>query len=362
MNPESSQPQKDRGTDGEPQSKPATPGMNRRTLLATTGAAAAGLIGYSALRQPQSPVFIAANQSYNGPLERTIRDGLLSTGFDPATIKHKKVLLKPNLVEPTRTAPHMTTHPQVVRAAAEVFRQWDADVSVGEAPGHVRDTEMAIVESGLAEVLTAEKIPFADLNYEETGWVVNKGKTSPLAGFHFPKSVQQADLVVSMPKLKTHHWVGLTVSLKNMYGILPGIMYGWPKNVLHHAGIPQTVVDINATLPKMISIVDGIVCMEGDGPIMGSPKQMGLLVMGTRPIAVDATCARLMGLEPQRVSYLQLAEGRLGSISERRIVERGERWKHVASPFRLIDEPHIRSLQIGSPAVLTSDKSSAVRL
>ena len=144
-----------------------------------------------------------------------------------------------------------------------------------------------------------------------------------------------------------------------MYGILPGIKYGWPKNVLHHAGIPQTVVDINATLPRMISIVDGILCMEGDGPIMGSPKHMGLLIMGTQPIAVDATCARLIGLEPGRVSYLQLAEGRLGTVSDRRIVQRGEHWERLASPFQVIDEPHIRSLQIGAPAVLTSAREHA---
>ena len=73
---------------------------------------------------------------------------------------------------------------------------------------------------------------------------------SPLEGLYFPRSVLEADLVVSLPKLKTHHWVGMTASMKNLYGLLPGIKYGWPKNVLHHAGIPQTVVDINASAPR----------------------------------------------------------------------------------------------------------------
>ena len=80
---------------------------------------------------------------YDGPLERTIRDGLLSVGFDPATINGRKVLLKPNMVEPAHDRPQMTTHPNVVLAAAEVFRGWGAQVVVGEAPGHVRDTQMA---------------------------------------------------------------------------------------------------------------------------------------------------------------------------------------------------------------------------
>jgi uncharacterized protein (DUF362 family) len=155
----------------------------------------------------------------------------------------------------------------------------------------------------------------------------------------------EADLIVSMPKMKTHHWVGFTASMKNLYGVLPGIKYGWPKNVLHHAGIPQTVFDINASLPKAIAIVDGIECMEGDGPIMGSAKHMGLVVMGTNPTAVDATVARLMEIDPALVNYLKLAADRLGPIVDRRIEQRGERWQDFKQRFEIIDAPHLHSLR-----------------
>ncbi|HEX4128647.1 MAG TPA: DUF362 domain-containing protein [Pirellulales bacterium] len=332
------------------------PQLDRRALLAGTGAAAAGLLGYTLLGQhaAEQSVFIARHQRYDGPLEQTIRDGLLATGFDPAPLPGKRVLLKPNMVEPTRASPQMTTNPAVVLAAAEVFRRWGATVTVGEAPGHVRDTEMALYESRLGEALGDGKLPFADLNYEEVGWVVNAGRRSPLPGLFFPRAVMEADIVVSMPKMKTHHWVGLTVSLKNLYGTLPGCKYGWPKNVLHHAGIPQTVVDINASLPKAIAIVDAIVCMEGDGPIMGSAKPMGLVIVGTNPTAVDATCARIMGLDPSRVSYLSLADGMLGPLAERSIRQVGEPWQDVASPFEILDRPHLRDLQSKRPGVLTS--------
>jgi uncharacterized protein (DUF362 family) len=157
-----------------------------------------------------------------------------------------------------------------------------------------------------------------------------------------------------MPKLKTHHWVGLTVSLKNLYGTLPGCKYGWPKNVLHHAGIPETVVDINASLPKAITVVDGIVCMEGDGPIMGTAKPMGLVIVGTNCTAVDATCARIMGLDPTRVSYLGLASNWLGPLDERSIRQVGESWQSVESPFKVLDRPHLRWLQANQSGVLTS--------
>ena len=317
-------------------------------MLVGAGAAAAGFAALPWLREifaEPAPVFLARGQRYDGPLKQTIRDGLMATGIDPAALRGRKVLLKPNLVEPSRLTPHVTTHPAMIVAAAEVFRHWGAKVAVGEAPGHVRDTEMALVESGIAEVLDAAELPFRDLNYEDVAWVENTGRASKLPGFFFPRSVAEADLIVSMPKLKTHHWVGLTVSLKNMYGVLPGIKYGWPKNVLHHAGIPETVCDINASLGKTIAIVDGILCMEGDGPIMGAPKPLGLVAIGANPTAVDATCARIMGLEPKRVGYLKLTAGRLGPIKDRLIVTRGENWCELVSPFQLLDKPHLTQLR-----------------
>lgn len=327
------------------------PTVDRRTLLAGSSLAAAGLIAYPVardlLREPQ-PVFIAGGQSYSGPLRRTIEEALLAFGLQTGGLRGKRVLLKPNLVEPTRDIPHMTTHPAVIVAAAEAFRGWGAEVTVGEGPGHVRDTEMALLESGVQEALDTARLPFADLNYEEVAWVENRGRASQLKGFYFPRSVVEADLVVSLPKMKTHHWVGVTAAMKNLYGVIPGIKYGWPKNVLHHAGIPETVFDINASLGKTICIVDGIDCMEGDGPIMGGCKHLGVIVAGTNLPAVDATVCRLMELNPNRVNYLRLAENRLGPLANRLCQQRGERWETLAQPFALLDQPHLRGLRASS--------------
>jgi uncharacterized protein (DUF362 family) len=321
----------------------------RRAVLAACGLAAATAAGakfvHWAKRPGKQPVFIAKNQRYDASLVKTIHDGLTACGLAPEAFRNQRVLLKPNLVEPTRLIPHMTTHPAVIAAAGEAFRQWGATVRVGEAPGHVRDTEMALVESGVGEALRDAELTFADLNYEQVDWRANRSRYSPLKGLYFPRSVLEADFVVSLPKMKTHHWVGVTCSMKNMYGVLPGIKYGWPKNVLHHAGIPQTVIDINATLPRTLAIVDGIDCMEGDGPILGSLKHMGLVIVGQSLPAVDATVARLMALEPSRVSYLSLASECLGPIDEASIEQRGEPWQPLASPFHILDEPHLRNLR-----------------
>ena len=321
---------------------------SRRAVLALGGAALACAAGTKAVRwatAPRAEVFVARNQRYESGLQKTIEDGLQACGVSPQQFAGKRVLLKPNMVEPCRRIPHMTTHPAVIVAASEVFKRWGATVRVGEAPGHVRDTEMALVESGVGEALRDADLKFADLNYEQVGYRQNRGRISPLRGIYFPQSVLEADYVVSMPKLKTHHWVGITCSMKNFYGVLPGIKYGWPKNVLHYNGIPETVVDINATLPSKLAIVDGIDCMEGDGPILGSLKKMGLILVGQNLPAVDATAARIIGLNPGRIRYLQLAADYLGPIADERIEQRGEPWQSVSHAFKILDEAHLRNLR-----------------
>lgn len=337
--------------------------LDRRTLLVAGGAAAvAGYLAYPQVRQlarGASPVFIAKNQKYDGPLEQTIRDGLLAVGINPDDYKDRRVLLKPNLVEPMRGSPQMTTHPAMVAATAAVFRRAGAIVAVGEAPGHVRDTEMALIESRLSDALIDGKLPFADLNYEESRFVENAAGLSKLPGFYFPASICEADLIVSMPKMKTHHWMGVTLSMKNLYGTLPGVRYGWPKNVLHYNGIPETVVDINASLPPTIAVIDGIECMEGDGPILGTSKQMGLVAVGADRLAVDATLTRIMGFEPSRIPYLDLAfRHGFGQMQPWLIRQKGERWQPLVSPFRILEDSrynqYLRSLQTREAAIETS--------
>jgi uncharacterized protein (DUF362 family) len=333
---------------GAPQASPASRKLDRRAFVAGAGMVAAGVLGYPLLRRAwraQTPVFLARNQRYDGSLAQTIRDGLEAVGFDSAWVRGRRVLLKPNLVEPARQSPQMTTHPAMILAAAEVFRGWGAEVVVGEAPAHVRDTEMVLVESGVDELLAAEKIEFADLNYSEVRAVPNAGGACKLTEFFFPRQVLEADLVVSLPKLKTHHWAGFTASMKNLYGALPGIVYGWPKNPLHHAGIPETIVDIVASAPRTIAIVDAILCMEGDGPIMGTPKTLGVVGIGLNPTAVDATLARIMGIDPLKVAYLTLAARKLGPIADRDISQRGEPWKDLVDPFQLLDVPYLQAIR-----------------
>ncbi|MDB5350320.1 MAG: hypothetical protein JWN86_1567 [Planctomycetota bacterium] len=318
--------------------------ITRRKLLFGAGLLASGGLGTSLFRDWdeatwRAEVFVAKAASYDVDLERLIRDGLTELGLSPAWTRGRSVMLKPNLVEPSKSAPHINTHPLLIRAAAEVFRAWGAgEVFVAEGQGHCRDTDFVLEQSGLAPILEESRLEFVDLNHDDVMTVPNRFGATSMAALHLPASLRRADIVVSLPKMKTHHWAGVTLSMKNLFGMMPGVAYGWPKNVLHHAGIPGSILDINAAVRPHLAIVDGIVGMEGDGPIMGTPRAAGLLVIGTNLPAVDATAARLMGIDPFRVAYLAGASGRLGPISERHVSQRGEVIAPLATPFAILDE------------------------
>ena len=108
--------------------------------------------------------------------------------------------------------------------------------------------------------------------------------------------------------------------------------------MLHVAGIERSILDINATIKPHFAIVDGITGMEGDGPIMGTPCHVGVLVMGRNLPAVDATSARIMGIDPYKVAYLKVASDRLGPIKEKYIAQRGEQISVVRKNFRLRED------------------------
>ncbi len=320
-------------------------GLTRREfLLSILVASAFALSGVTLFRKWRhrtwkAGTFISRVAEYEADLSSVIVSGMRELGVTEQEITGKRILLKPNLVEPRADAVHINTHPLIVHGAAEAFLSLGAaSVVVAEGSGHCRDSLRTLEESGMAEVLLEDRIPFVDLNCDDVYTVPNAGRHSPLKTLTFPVALRQADWIVSMPKLKTHHWTGVTLSMKNLFGVMPGMFYGWPKNVLHSAGIGKCILDINATLKPHFAIVDGIVGMEGDGPIMGSPRPAGVLVMGRNLTAVDATCTRIMGLNPQKVRYLKAASFKLGPIREKSILQHGETINSVRTNFALIDK------------------------
>jgi uncharacterized protein (DUF362 family) len=328
-------------------------GITRREFLTVgAGGLVVGTAGFllwkeGKIRRWDEKTFIGKVPSYQADLKKAISTGLRELGVSKADIRGKRVLLKPNLVETSPGMVQINTHPLVVRGAVEAFLSLGAArVVVAEGPGHITDTLRVLDESGLEEVLWEDHIPFIDLNLESGYTVTNAGGYSRLNTLILPVCLKEFDYIVSLAKLKTHHWAGVTLSMKNLFGLMPGSFYGWPKNYLHWAGINECIVDITATVQPHFAIVDGIVGMEGDGPIMGDPKHAGVLVMGRNLPAVDATCTRIMGIDPHRVVSLSRAEGWLGPIREADIHQVGEPIKAVRTPFQLLEKiPAQRALK-----------------
>jgi uncharacterized protein (DUF362 family) len=293
-------------------------------------------------QRPPSKVVIRRVARYDQELLQVMRESLAA--FD-LRVKDKTVLLKPNLVglDPLGV---VNTHPAVIAAARECFLSLGAaEVLIGDGPALDRDTEAILESVRLREYVGVLLRTFVDLNVDDVECVTLQTHASRLKELYFPKTALGVDLLVSMAKLKTHHWAGVTLSLKNMFGIVPGSCYGWPKNVLHWAGIDKAILDINAAVRPDFAIVDGIVGMEGNGPIQGTPKASGVLIFGNDPVAVDATCCRVMGFVPERVKYLAGAGTLLGHLKPDKIQQLGETIASVRTPFAVL--PAFRSISEG---------------
>jgi uncharacterized protein (DUF362 family) len=312
--------------------------MKRRHFLGTA-CAGAGALQLGCSEAPpdiaagpagNSAVAILRAASYSDDLLDRLRRGAQMCGLN---VKGKRVLLKPNLVEfDSSTA--INTNVAVIAAALELFRELGAaEVRIGEGPGHRRDTLHLASEAGYRQGIAQFDSLFTDLNRDDVSAVPN---FADLPQVYLPNAARGADVIVSLAKMKTHHWATATLSMKNYFGLVPGSVYGWPKNQLHQIGIHRAIAELHRVFPNSFAIVDGITGMEGNGPIQGKPKQAGVLVMGSDLVAVDATCCRIMGIEPLKMEYIRLAAER-GHALATRIEQRGETIEAVRTPFALID-------------------------
>jgi uncharacterized protein (DUF362 family) len=327
----------------------ATPGrraefthFSRRAWIAASGSA----LALGACAQPPqavsyAPVSIHRAAQYSEDLYDLVRRVIADHKLD---VKGKRVVLKPNLVEfDSNTV--INTNPKLVHAAFEAFlAAGAADVRIAEGPGHRRITLDLADAAGYFSTVPRFENAFTDLNLDELTKITLKNPKSKLESLYLPNTVLGCDLLVSMPKLKVHHWAGATLSMKNLFGVVPGGVYGWPKNVLHWAGIHESIADLHTLFPRTFSLVDGIVGMEGNGPIQGTARAAGVVVAGASPVAVDATCCRIMGLNPTQIGYLALVAG-TENLAENRIRQVGERIEHVAQSFAVLPELEFLKLQ-----------------
>jgi uncharacterized protein (DUF362 family) len=322
-----------------------------RTRLTRRGVIAAGAVALAGCASAKRPagsvrradarvVWIMRQPGYTQDIYETVRRTLAGHHLN---VRGKSVVLKPNLVE-FEAGSVINTNPILVHAAMEAFKTMGASsVRIAEGPGHRRGTLDLADAAGYFKTIPGFEDLFTDLNLDDVSPIRFADPVSRLRSLYLPHTALSCDLLVSMPKMKTHHWAVATLSMKNLFGVVPGGVYGWPKNVLHWAGIAECITDLQTVFPRTFAIVDGIVGMEGNGPIQGTAKSSGVIVAGQDMAAVDATCCRLMRIDPLHVEYLRLSRAS-ADLAESSIRQDGESIAGLSTTFELL--PQFRSARL----------------
>ncbi len=247
-----------------------------------------------------SQVALIRCNSYDpGEVRTAVRKGLdLLGGAGRFAKKGQKVLLKPNLLVGEAPEKCVNTHHEVFRAVAGLFLETGAILSYGDSPAF-GSTSFAAKRCGIQEVAHDLNIPEADFR---TGVDLFYEKGVQNKKFTVARAVTDNDVIISLPKLKTHAFEKFTGAVKNQFGCVPGVRKGE-----YHIKLPDAeqfarmLVDLNGLVGPALYIMDGIMAMEGNGPRGGNPRRMNLLLFSSDPIALDATVCRLLGLDPEYV-------------------------------------------------------------
>jgi uncharacterized protein (DUF362 family)/NAD-dependent dihydropyrimidine dehydrogenase PreA subunit len=234
----------------------------------------------------------------------------------------QKVLVKPNLLAAEPPERGVDTHPEVVRAVLKELLAIGANPLVGDSPG-LGSLARVAQKAGITQVCQELGVPLGVFDREIE---VKAPHGKILKSFPLVEEITQVDAVINLPRVKTHGLTRLTGAVKNLFGCVAGLRKGEMHFRLQHADVfHEMLIDLALTVKPVLNIVDGVMAMEGAGPRNGTLRFMGLIIAGANPFAVDATIARLIGVEPATVPLLALAEKRgLLGLEETGVEIRGE--------------------------------------
>jgi len=225
-------------------------------------------------------------------------------GMEAFVQPEQKVLLKPNMLSAKDPARAVTTHPVVVEAVARAVRRCGGVPVIGDSPGGaIRGIRRVWANTGMEEM--AERSGIELVNFEGSG---SKGIDFGRYTFFVSKPVLEADVIINLPKLKTHSLTLLTCAVKNMFGVIPGFRKAelhklFPKPV----EFAEMLVHLYKLVTPSINIVDAVVAMEGNGPSSGRPFDLGVLLAGEDGVAVDTVASRMIGFPGGFVDTTRIA-------------------------------------------------------
>ena len=243
-------------------------------------------------------------------------------------VDREKVLVKVNFICEKTWDTGATTDPIVVEAIVKKLKELSVKIYVAESDATITSADKAFITTGMKQMCERNDVEFLNLRQVKDRVKLPIPSGEALKSIVVPRLVIES-AVISAAKLKTHANTGVTLGLKNMFGLLPDKF----KGKYHLKGISKVIVDINTVLKPALTVIDGFVGMEGSGPIDGTPVQMNLIIAGADVVATDATACRVMGIDPHEVKHvLRAHEKGLGSIDDVQVV--GDKVEAVMRPFK----------------------------
>ena len=230
-----------------------------------------------------------------------------------------RVLIKVNFITTKTWDTGATTDPVVVEAIIRRLQEIPVEVLVVESDAMITNATKAFQVTGMAEMCERNGVEWVNLRHvkDRVGLPVSGG--AALKRIVVPRIVAESG-IVSAAKMKTHTETGVTLGMKNLFGLLPDKL----KGKYHLKGMHRVVADITTAIKPHLTVVDGFVAMEGRGPVGGRPVQMETIVAGRDVVAVDATACRVMGFDPHEIGHIVMAHERgLGEVDGVEVVGDG---------------------------------------
>ncbi len=224
-------------------------------------------------------------------------------GLDAIIPAGAKVLIKPSLCGGSAKKPGSFTNLEVMKSAVELISIRTKNIVIGESDGTACSADKLFLETGLKDFAQTANVSLINLSNDEKVEVEFHDPVSSVKKIEMPRTLIESDILVSIPVLKTHILTMMTGALKNTFGLIPEKR----KIIYHSKGLNKVLADLNKLYPPKITIIDGTIAMEGDGPLKGNPVQLNVIIAGCDPVAVDAVACIVIGLDPKSVEHIVLS-------------------------------------------------------
>jgi uncharacterized protein (DUF362 family) len=232
------------------------------------------------------------------------------------------VILKPNLCNSKNPEGMVLTDFRIIHAIVKMLKEQGNEITIVESDNISDNADIRMKKSGLMDLVKKWNISYKNLSHD--AFLLHQ-----VAGvkIKLPRTILEADYLINIPKIKTCAHTTVTLSIKNLFGVIQR-----SNKAKLHKKLDEILPYLTKVIRNDLIIVDGITCMEGNGPVIGTPINLGIIVTGSNPVSVDSLCCRIMGFDPSQIIHLSVsAKNGLGEMENIEII--GDEWTKYKCEF-----------------------------